>query len=46
MSEDKLLSALKISVSENNLDKTRIKKARKELKKLGHTFSETRNNGD
>ena len=33
MSEDKLLSALKASESENNFDKTRTERIREELKK-------------
>ena len=41
MSEDKLLSALKASESENNFDNTRIEKIRERLKKLQHKFSKS-----
>ena len=41
MSHDKLLSALIASESENNFDKTRIKKIREELRKLEHNFSKS-----
>ena len=39
--EDKLLSALKASESQNNFDETRIKKIREENKKLGHKFAKS-----
>ena len=41
MSKDKLLSALKASENENNIDRTRTKKVREKIKKLQHEFSKS-----